>query len=181
MATSKHIMLAGLLALMLAALASGCSHKVVQPVLVTDTLRIVTSDTVIVEVRDTTLSVPVPQVRIEQVKPADTTSVLTDGLYTSEARLQDGWLYHSLYTNKDAQVQVNAPVTNTTHIYNKEKESSHAEQPPPVVKEVEKELHWWQVWAMRLGYLTAGLLLLRSCFWVYKKRGFFLRLLKMIH
>lgn len=169
---SKYAVL-GLLALMLAALASGCSRKVLQPVLVTDTLRIVTSDTVLVEVRDTTMSVPVPQVRIEHVRPADTTSVICDGLYRSEARVADGLLYHSLQTLPDARVQVQAPVTNTTHIYNKERENTHREQPPPIVKEVERELHWWQVWAMRLGYFTAGFALIRIGLWLYRKRNTF--------
>ena len=71
-----------------------------------DTIRIVSHDTIKITQRSVPVSVPLPTVKLSNVTK-DTVSTLTDGLYKSVASIKDGLLHHSLYTLPNAKVNTN--------------------------------------------------------------------------
>ena len=75
----------------------------------------VTKDSIVIHERIVNVEVQVPEIHIERVVPEDTVSVIDNGLFTSTARLEDGFLHHSLVTNKGAKIPASVQVADTTH------------------------------------------------------------------
>lgn len=74
----------------------------------------VTKDSIVIQERIVEVEVPVPVTDIERVVPADTASVIDNGLFTSTASVQDGMLHHTLRSNPRATVTGSAAVRDTT-------------------------------------------------------------------
>ncbi len=111
---SKHLVVAALLAVAaIALLLSSCRTQVIATEIQTDTIR-ERYDSIIVQERVIEVQVPVPEVRIEQVVPDDTTSVIETDLYRSSAWLTAGLLHHTLETLQDASLTAQAVVADTT-------------------------------------------------------------------
>ena len=118
----------------------------------------VTKDSIVIHERIVNVEVPVPEIQIERVVPEDTVSVIDNGLFTSTARLEDGFLYHSLVTNKGAKIPASVPS-------DKQKE---------IIKEV-NVLTTTQSFFITVGKVASGLVLLAILIFFgrfyLKKRG----------
>lgn len=135
----------------------GCAtHKVVEPTIqdTTDTIaQHEQHDSVIVRERLVKVEVPVPVVKIERVVPKDTASTLTDGIYTSKALVNDGLLFHSLFTAPDAKVSGKVQVADTTKVSNKRKVITITKRITKTIYK-EKPLSWFDSLRLWIGTLA---------------------------
>ena len=154
-------------------LLTGCSQKMYEHV-VTDTVRIERVDSVIVNMRDIEVEVPVPQITMEQWVPIDTISILDNGLYVSVVEVVDGQIHHTLKPVAGATLPATVTVADTTHIHQEATHTSHTEKEKVVVKEQES---WWKkTWRTAKGWasgVVAGIMIMIIFVVVYKirKRG----------
>ena len=123
-----------------------------------DTIRIVSHDTIKITQHSIPVSVPLPTVSLSNATK-DTVSTLTDGLYKSVASIKDGLLHHSLYTLPNAKVNTNVQASDTLKIHNIKTDNIKIDSirvPYPVVKDkIVYALHWWQKPFYYLGFIAA--------------------------
>lgn len=137
-------------------LLSSCSHKNYEHV-VRDTLIIERLDSVIVNMRDVSVDVPVPQIKLEQWVPIDTLSILDNGLYQSIVEVVDGQIHHTLKPVDGATLPATVTVADTTHVTATTTHTSHTEQEKQVIQE---KVPWWTRVKSSIGGWVVALILI---------------------
>lgn len=131
-------------------LCCSCCHKTYESV-IRDTLIVERVDSVIVNMRDVDVDVPVPQITLEKWSPLDTMSILDNGYYQSIVEVVNGQIHHTLKPVSGAVFTGTVTVADTTTI-EKEKETHHiSEKEKEVVKE---EQSWWAKTKSKIGSWT---------------------------
>lgn len=135
----------------------------------------VTKDSIVIHERIVNVEVPVPEIQIERVVPEDTVSVIDNGLFTSTARLEDGFLHHSLVTNKGAKIPASVQVADTTHTHGSSVSVTNtSDKQKEIIKEV-NVLTTTQSFFITVGKVASGLVLLAILIFFgrfyIKKRG----------
>lgn len=146
-------------------MCTSCAHRTYESV-VRDTVTIHTVDSVIINMREVEVEVPVPQITLQERIPlCDTLLVLDNGLYQSLVDIRDGQVTHTLAPSPPQSVPGGSPagtihttvhVPDTTKISNTVTTTSHTE------KEKEKVVQpaidsWWQRFKHGIGWFLAGL------------------------
>lgn len=116
-----------------------------------DTVAVIIRDSVYLH--DTTLLWSPPDESSQAI--ADTSSHLETSLAESDAAIVDGCLIHSIRNRSESIVPINVTIPYMVHSESRESLSERT-----VVKEVPRELTWWQVLWIRLGQICAGCLLI---------------------
>ena len=116
-----------------------------------DTVAIIIRDSVYLH--DTTILWSPPDESSQAI--ADTSSHLETSLAESDAAIIDGRLVHSIRNRCESIVPINVTIPYRVHSESRESLSERT-----VVKEVPRELTWWQVLWIRLGQICAGCLLI---------------------
>ena len=158
-----------LLAVILTAfLFSACSHKVYVPVesISTDTLHVVSYDTIRVTERLAPVSLLLPEYHQERATK-DSVSVLQNALYRSTARIHNGVLTHILESLPGAEIKGLTTVRDTTHITIHDKDHKQYKEKPKIVYK-EKELSWIQKRAMETGVIAFGVLMMLALYFVIR-------------
>ena len=86
---------------------------------------------------------------------ADTSSHLETSLAESDAAIINGRLIHSIRNRSESIVPINVTIPYKVHSESRESLSERT-----AIKEVPRELTWWQVLWIRLGQICAGCLLI---------------------
>lgn len=149
-------------------LFSACSHKVYVPVesVSTDTLHVVSHDTIRVTERLAPVSLQLPEYHQERATK-DSVSVLQNALYRSTARIHNGVLTHILESLPGAEIKGLTTVHDTTHITIHDKDHKQYKEKPKIVYK-EKELSWIQKRAMETGFVTFGVLMMLALYFVIR-------------
>ena len=116
-----------------------------------DTVAVIVRDSVYLH--DTTLLWSPPDESSQVI--ADTSSHLETSLAESDAAIINGHLIHSIRNRCESIVPINVTIPYRVHSESRESLSERT-----VVKEVPRELTWWQVLWIRLGQICAGCLLI---------------------
>ena len=116
-----------------------------------DTVAVIVRDSVYLH--DTTLLWSPPDESSQVI--ADTSSHLETSLAESDAAIINGRLIHSIRNRSESIVPINVTIPYRVHSESRESLSERT-----VVKEVPRELTWWQVLWIRLGQICAGCLLI---------------------
>ena len=114
-----------------------------------DTVAVIVRDSVYLH--DTTLLWSPPDESSQVI--ADTSSHLETSLAESDAAIINGRLIHSIRNRCESIVPINVTIPYRVHSESRESLSEHT-----VVKEVPRELTWWQVLWFRLGQICTGCL-----------------------
>lgn len=114
-----------------------------------DTVAVIIRDSVYLH--DTTLLWSPPDESSRAI--ADTSSHLETSLAESDAAIIGGHLVHSIRNRSESIVPINVTIPYKVHSESHESLSEHT-----VVKEVPRELTWWQTFWIRLGQICAGCL-----------------------
>ena len=151
-----------------AVIFSACSHTVYVPVesVSTDTLHLVSHDTVRVTERLTPVSLMLPEYYQERVTK-DSVSVLKNALYRSTASLHNGRLTHILESIPGAKVDGLTTVHDTIRITVSGKEHKQYKEKPKIIYK-EKELSWIEKCAMKTGFCTFGVVLMLAIYLILK-------------
>lgn len=151
-----------------AVLFSACAHKVYVPVesISTDTLHLVSHDTIKVTERLTPVSLVLPEYYQERVTK-DSVSVLKNALYRSTASLHNGRLTHILESIPGAKVDGLATVHDTIRITISGKEHKQYKEKPKIIYK-EKKLSWIEKCAMKTGFCTFGVVLMLAIYLILK-------------
>lgn len=151
-----------------AVLFSACAHKVYVPVesISTDTLHLVSHDTVRVTERLALVSLVLPEYYQEHVTK-DSVSILENSLYRSTASLHDGVLTHILENIPGAKVDGLTTVHDTIRITISGKEHKQYKEKPKIIYK-EKELSWVEKCAMKTGFCTFGVVLMLVIYLIVK-------------
>ena len=158
-----------LLAVILTAfLFSACSHKVYVPVesISTDTLHVVSYDTIRVSERLAPVSLQLPEYHQERATK-DSVSVLENALYRSTARIHNGVLTHILESLPGAEIKGLTTVHDTTHITIHDKDHKQYKEKPKIVYK-EKYLSWIEKRAMETGFVAFGVLMILALYFVIR-------------
>lgn len=124
----------------------GCCPRVIAPTEIKDSVRVEIHERIIHD----TVSFEIEK-EVEKVVTRDTVSYLENTYASSEARVDGGFLYHSLESRPQTiYVPYTVEVHDTTTV------EGHSET---IIKEVEKNLTKWQVFSMVLGRVLGGLLI----------------------
>lgn len=117
---------------------SGCSTVKYVPIQTEE--KVIVKDSLIY-VRDT-ITVEIPKEVVKEIVPADTTSVLKTSLAMSEARLEEGRLYHSLEQSGAVKT-----VVDTCYVTRIEEKVVYQDRPIEVPKEVKyiPSFFWWSL------------------------------------
>lgn len=149
---------------------SSCSKKTYDSV-ASDSLTVVRVDSVIVNMREVTVDVPVPQITLQERIPlCDTLLILDNGYYQSIVDIHGGQVTHTLKPSEKADgtppvIPATVVVADTTHIHSDSIASHHSQQTTVTVQEEEsKWKKWWQsargmVTGIVIGLLAALVLL----------------------
>lgn len=116
-----------------------------------DTVAVIIRDSVYLH--DTTLLWSPPDESSRAI--ADTSSHLETSLAESDAAIIDGRLVHSIRNRSESIVPINVTIPYKVHSENRESLSERT-----VIKEVPRELTWWQVLWIRLGQICTACLLI---------------------
>ena len=116
-----------------------------------DTVAVIVRDSVYLH--DTTLLWSPPDESSQVI--ADTSSHLETSLAESDAAIINGRLIHSLRNRSESIVPINVTIPYKVHSESRESLSERT-----AIKEVPRELTWWQVLWIRLGQICAGCLLI---------------------
>lgn len=151
-----------------AVIFSACSHTVYVPVesVSTDTLHLVSHDTVRVTERLTPVSLVLPEYYQERVTK-DSVSVLKNALYRSTASLHNGRLTHILESIPGAKVDGLTTVHDTIRITTHNKDHKQYKEKPNIIYK-EKELSWVEKCAMKTGFCTFGVVLMLAIYLILK-------------
>ena len=158
-----------LLAVILTAfLFSACSHKVYVPVesISTDTLHVVSYDTIRVSERLAPVSLQLPEYHQERATK-DSVSVLQNALYRSTARIHNGVLTHILENLPGAKVEGLTAVHDTIRITIHDKDHKQYKEKPKIIYK-EKELSWIEKRAMETGFIAFGVLVVLALYFVIR-------------
>lgn len=141
-------------------LFSACSHTVYVPVesISTDTLHIISHDTIKVTERLTPVSLVLPEYYQERVTK-DSVSILENSLYRSTASLHDGILTHILENIPGAKVDGLTTVHDTIRITINNKDHKQYREKPKIIYK-EKELSWIEKCAMKTGFCAFGVVMM---------------------
>lgn len=145
---------------------TGCSRKTYESV-IRDTVTVDRTDSVIINMREVELEVPVPQITLEQWVPIDTLSILDNGLYISVVEVVDGQIHHTLKPVEGATVPATVIVSDTTHISTTVTNTSHVEKEKQFVKEQEP---WWQRIRNGVGTVSAMVLVIAAVMFIIRRR-----------
>ena len=147
-----------------AVIFSACSHTVYVPVesVNTDTLHVVSHDTIKVTERLTPVSLVLPEYYQERVTK-DSVSILENSLYRSTASLHDGVLTHI----PGAKVDGLTTVHDTIRITISGKEHTQYKEKPKIIYK-EKELSWVEKCAIKTGFCTFGVVLMLAIYLIVK-------------
>ena len=117
---------------------SGCSTVKYVPIQTEE--KVIVKDSLIY-VRDT-VTVEVPKEVVKEIVPADTTSILKTSVAMSEARLEEGRLYHSLEQSGAVKT-----VVDTCYVTRIEEKVVYQDRPIEVPKEVKHipTFFWWSL------------------------------------
>ena len=139
---------------------SACSHTVYVPVesISTDTLHLVSHDTVKVTERLAPVSLVLPEYHQERVTK-DSVSILENSLYRSKASLHNGILTHILENIPGAKVDGLITVHDTIRITINNKDHKQYREKPKIIYK-EKELSWIEKCAMKTGFCTFGVVMM---------------------
>ena len=151
-----------------AVLFSACTHKVYVPVesISTDTLHLVSHDTVRVTERLAPVSLVLPEYHQERVTK-DSVSVLENSLYRSKASLHNGILTHILENIPGAKIDGLTTVHDTIRITISGKEHKQYKEKPKIIYK-EKELSWVEKCAIKTGFCTFGVVLMLAIYLIVK-------------
>ena len=116
-----------------------------------DTVAVIIRDSVYLH--DTTLLWSPPDESSQAI--SDTSSHLETSLAESDAAIIDGRLIHSIRNRCESIVPINVTIPYRVHYESRESLSERT-----VIKEVPRELTWWQVLWVRLGQICAACLLI---------------------
>ena len=116
-----------------------------------DTVAVIIRDSVYLH--DTTILWSPPDESSQAI--ADTSSHLETSLAESDAAIINGRLIHSIRNRSESIVPINVTIPYRVHSESRESLSERT-----VVKEVPRELTWWQVLWIRLGQICAACLLI---------------------
>ena len=116
-----------------------------------DTVAVIVRDSVYLH--DTTLLWSPPDESSQVI--ADTSSHLETSLAESDAAIINGRLIHSIRNRSESIVPINVTIPYKAHSESRESLSERT-----AIKEVPRELTWWQVLWIRLGQICAGCLLI---------------------
>ena len=116
-----------------------------------DTVAVIVRDSVYLH--DTTLLWSPPDESSQVI--ADTSSHLETSLAESDAAIINGRLIHSIRNRSESIVPINVTIPYKVHSESRESLSERT-----AIKEVPRELTWWQVLWIRLGQICAGCLLI---------------------
>ena len=116
-----------------------------------DTVAVIVRDSVYLH--DTTLLWSPPDESSQVI--ADTSSHLETSLAESDAAIINGRLIHSIRNRSESIVPINVTIPYKVHFESRESLSERT-----AIKEVPRELTWWQVLWIRLGQICAGCLLI---------------------
>ena len=116
-----------------------------------DTVAVIIRDSVYLH--DTTLLWSPPDESSQAL--ADTSSHLETSLAESDAAIINGRLIHSIRNRSESIVPINVTIPYKVHSESRESLSERT-----AIKEVPRELTWWQVLWIRLGQICAGCLLI---------------------
>ena len=116
-----------------------------------DTVAVIIRDSVYLH--DTTLLWSPPDESSQAI--SDTSSHLETSLAESDAAIIDGRLIHSIRNRCESIVPINVAIPYRVHYESRESLSERT-----VIKEVPRELTWWQVLWVRLGQICAACLLI---------------------
>lgn len=158
-----------LLAVILTAfLFSACSHKVYVPVesISTDTLHVVSYDTIRVTERLAPVSLLLPEYH-QECATEDSVSVLQNALYRSTARIHNGVLTHILESLPGAEIKGLTTVRDTTHITIHDKDHKQYKEKPKIIYK-EKNLKWIEKRAMETGFVAFGVLVMLALYFVIR-------------
>ena len=149
-------------------LFSACSHTVYVPIesISTDTLHIISHDTVRVTERLAPVSLVLPEYYQERVTK-DSVSVLENSLYRSTASLHDGILTHILENIPGAKVDGLTTVHDTIRITISGSEHKQYKEKPKIIYK-EKEPNWIEKCAMKTGFCTFGVVLMLAIYLIAK-------------
>lgn len=116
----------------------GCSTVKYVPIQTEE--KVIVKDSLIY-VRDT-ITVEIPKEVVKEIVPADTTSILKTSLAMSEARLEEGKLYHSLEQSGAVKT-----VVDTCYVTRIEEKVVYQDRPIEVPKEVKHipSFFWWSL------------------------------------
>lgn len=117
-----------------------------------DTVAVIIRDSIYLH--DTTLLWSPPDESSQAT--ADTSSHLETSLAESDAAIVDGCLIHSIRNRSESIVPINVTIPYRVHSESRESLSERT-----VVKEVPRELTWWQVFWIRLGQICT------ACLFIY--------------
>lgn len=147
-------------------LLAGCGASKHLPVdAVRDSVSIVVKESVIY--RDSIIFVEVPKETDKAILPLADTSHLETSLAVSDAWVADGRLSHTLSHKQERLAKV---ITMPVYLRSEQTERlSHQ----VVLKEVEKQLNWWQSFRMSLGTIATIVVLVWLVLLLIKR--FFLR------
>ena len=119
----------------------------------------VTKDSAVLHERIVNVEVPVPEIQIERVVPEDTISVIDNGIFISTARLEDGFLYHSLKTKANAKLSGSVQVADTTHTQGSSVSITNtSDKQKEVIKEV-NVLTTTQSFFITIGKIASGVII----------------------
>lgn len=151
-----------------AVIFSACSHTVYVPVesVSTDTLHIISHDTIKVTERLTPVSLMLPEYYQERVTK-DSVSILENSLYRSTASLYNGRLTHILESIPGAKVDGLTTVHDTIRITTHNKDHKQYKEKPKIIYK-EKELSWIEKCAMKTGFCTFGVVLMLAIYLILK-------------
>ena len=154
------LLLVGMAAAML--MCSGCCHKTYESI-VRDSVTTEHIDSVIVNMREVEVEIPVPQITLQEKIPlCDTLLILDNGYYQSIVDIHNGQITHTLKPSENADgmvptIPATVVVADTTHISNTNTNSTHTEKEKEVVKEKET---WWDGFKRKVGGYALVLLLI---------------------
>lgn len=151
-----------------AVIFSACSHTVYVPVesVSTDTLHIISHDTIKVTERLTPVSLMLPEYYQERVTK-DSVSILENSLYRSTASLHNGILTHILENIPGAKIDGLTTVHDTIRITINNKDHKQYREKPKIIYK-EKELSWIEKCAMKTGFCTFGVVLMLVIYLIVK-------------
>ena len=141
--------------ILVALIVASCSPKVLPPVAVSDSVRVVYRDRIVHD----TAYIEIPLIK-ETVTTEDTLSMLDNGYAKSSASIENGRLHHSLETIPQ---KISMPISVVVH-----DTAILATSVRTIEKEIEKPLSLWQQSMIWLGRTTLILLIVVLCGFIIK-------------
>lgn len=142
-------------------LASCCASKHIPVEAAKDSVSVIIKESVVY--RDSIIYVEVPVEADKAILPVADTSHLETSLAVSDAWVVDGRLNHTLSHKQERIAKVI-----TMPVYLRSEETEHLSH-QVVLKEVEKQLNWWQSFRISLGTIALIVVLVWLVFMLIKR------------